>query len=82
MLRTFGNLAANAHPIQLAVPGAKAGHGIVQAFTIVKLSKSHNSKLLQTRELLDAEVALIPSDASMKCFSRHDVHDLSEDHPA
>jgi hypothetical protein len=51
---------------------------VPQTLAIRQLSKSHNAELVQTTEMLDAEVALVPRHATLKGFQWHEVHDLGE----
>jgi hypothetical protein len=78
----FGHLAANTHSVQFAGLGTEAGNSISQIFSIGKLSESHNPKLFQVNELLNAEITFITRNTTMDSFQRHDIHDLGKDHLA
>jgi hypothetical protein len=73
-----GNLAADAHMIEFVVLCSEAGLDVSQAFAIRQLSEGHNAELIQTAEVLDAEIALVPRHATLKGFQWHEVHDLGE----
>lgn len=64
--------------IEFAALGTKAGLDVPQALAVRQLSESHNTELVHTAEVLDAEVALVPRHATLKGFQRHEVHDLGE----
>lgn len=73
-----GNLAADAHVIELVVLCPKAGFDVPQALPIRQLCESHNAELVQAGEIFDAEVALVLLHAALKGFQRHEVHDLGK----
>jgi hypothetical protein len=65
--------------IKLLVLGSKTGLDIPKALAVGQLSEGHDSKLIETCEAFDAEVALILLDTLMEVPQRHEVHDLGED---
>ena len=73
-----GNLAADAHVIEFVALRPKAGFDVPQALAIRQLCESHNAELVQTGEVLDAEVALVLLHATLKGLQRHELHDLSK----
>jgi len=75
---TAGNLAADAHVVEFVVLCPEADLDVSQALAIRQLSESHNAELVQTAEVLDAVIALVPRHATLKGFQWHEVHDLGE----
>ena len=73
-----GNLAADAHVIELVVLRPEAGFDVPQALSIRQLCESHYAELIHAGEIFYAEVALVPLHATLKGFQRHEVHDLGK----
>jgi hypothetical protein len=72
------NLAADAHVIEFFALCSKAGFYVPQAFAIRQLGESHGTELIQTGEMLDAEIASVPFYTALKGFQRNEFHELSK----
>jgi hypothetical protein len=55
---------------------AQAGFDVTQTFAVAELRKRHTQELVQTREGLNVEVALIAGYASAELSVRKQVHQL------
>ena len=75
---TAGDLAADAHMIELVALCPEASLDVPQALPIGQLCEGHDAKLIHAGEMLHAEIALILRDATLKGFQRHEVHDLGK----
>jgi hypothetical protein len=42
------------------------------------LGETHGAELVQTGEILDAEIASVPFHTALKGFQQYEVHDLSK----
>lgn len=73
-----GNLAADAHVIELVLLRSKAGLDVSQALPIRQLCESHGTELIHAGEMLHAEVAAVSFHTALKGFQRHEVHDLGK----
>jgi hypothetical protein len=68
--------------VELLALGSKTRLDISKTLAVGQLSEGHDSKLVETRETFDAEIALILLYASLEVLQRHEVHDLGEDERA
>ena len=66
----------------VAVPGAKAGLDVAQAFPASQLGKRHRQKLIPARKTLPVVVASITGEAWGKLFARQMLQQLCEDGPS
>ena len=74
-----GNRTAKAHVIEPRADRAQAGFDVAQTFAVAELRKRHTQELVQTRERMNIEVALIAGYASAELGVRKQVHQLRKD---
>lgn len=74
-----GDVAANAHVVELALLRPQAGLDIAQAVAVGELRERHAQELVETREALDFVMPAVTLHAAVKSLHRQVVGDLRED---
>jgi len=74
-----GDPSAKSHVVETALHGPQTGLDIAKAFAISQLGEGQAEELIETREALDLEVAVVASHASPKFVKGQEAHDLRED---
>ena len=64
--------------VEFVFLGAKTGLDVPKAFAIGQLSEGHAQILVETKELLDFEVAFVSADTLVEDVERKMLHDLRE----
>lgn len=74
-----GDLAADAHVIQLRLGPAETGFDIPKAFPVRQLSEGHAEELVQTGERDHLVVSVVPLYAFSEFVGGKELHQLSKD---
>ena len=77
--RVPGDRAAEAGVVELLGDRAQAGLDVPQALAIGQLGEGHAQELVETREVANPSIAVIPLDAAVEGILGQEVHQLGED---
>src|ERR1700730_12644827 len=73
-----GNLATEAHVIELAAHGAKACFNVAQTLTVSQLGEGKSKELIPARKSAEFVLAVITSHAFLELVCRNVIHQLRE----